>query len=271
MTESLCKTQMATLLENCSDAIFLLDQDKTLISHNKAANKLMDHSHQDNVAEIQRLLVEQKSIQLTNSSGEERIYQALSIPLPDSPENNIHSAHILRDITHQQQLASERDTLAEQLATERITDPATGLLNQRGLMLALEPQLSRCRRYGNTVSVICLDVCGDGNHSDLIIAISQMLKDQLRWADLVSHIENDIFLIALPETGINESTSLTKKIDEHLNRLIQEEISGDNQQIWSYYGVAEWRKNDHSKTLIERAILNMKHEKNEQNSGALAS
>lgn len=271
MTESLCNTQMATLLENCSDAIFLLDQNKNLISHNHAANKLIDRSHPDNEVKIQRLLIEQKPIHLTDSTGKEHIYRALSIPLPKSPDNNIHSAHILHDITHQQQLSSERDTLAEQLATERITDPATGLLNQRGLMLALEPQLSRCRRYGNTVSVICLDVCGDGNHSELIIAISQMLKDQLRWADLVSHIENDIFLIALPETGINEGTNLTKKIDEYLNRLIQEGISGDNQQIWSYYGVAEWRKNDHSKTLIERAIINMKHEKNEKNSGALAS
>jgi len=268
MTKSLCNTQLAVLFDNCSDAIFLLDKNGTIINYNQAAKPLIGDS---NEARIQTLLATQKTINLTNTAGEEHHYDVKIINLPDSSENQIHSAYILYDITRQQELTSEKNSLAEQLVTERITDPGTKLLNQRGLLLALEPQISRCRRYGNTVSVICIDICGDGVRADLVVSISQMLKDQLRWADLVSHIENDVFLLALPETGINESHRLTQKIDEHIKQLIDTKKAGDNQQTWSFYGVAEWRKSDNASTLIKRALANMEYEKLEKNGRVLAS
>lgn len=258
MTTPFGNTQTTTLFNHCSDAIFLLDQKGRIIHHNQTADHLIND---ENTTLIQALLTTRKTtIDLTNISGENCIYDVKTVDLPISTENQIHSAYILRDITHQQQLAAER-----------ITDPITSLFNRRGLLLALEPQISRCRRYGNTLSIICIDICGDGLRTDLVTAISHMLKDQFRWADLISRIENDVFLIALPETSMPESNNLINKIDEQIRLLMIAKKAGDNQQAWPFYGSAEWQKNDTADSLIKRALTNMAHEKHEKNGGAIAS
>ena len=77
----------------------------------------------------------------------------------------------------------------------RTNDPVTGLLNQRSLVQGLDPQVSRSRRYNNPLSVVAMylegiedmdERYGGSTRERVLVAIGQLLKDQMRWADLIA-------------------------------------------------------------------------------------
>ncbi len=172
--------------------------------------------------------------------------------------DNGSQTHFYIDISREQQLQLERDRLAEELQTLTTRDPLTGLSNQRALLQGLEPLVSRSRRYGNPLSVIELKI-DSGEQStpeqndSTCIKISQMLKDQMRWADLIGRIDNSDFLLILPETPEESARQLAEKICSLSDELQIEGQEGKMLQPRTYCGVAGWSKGDDSTRLLQRA------------------
>ncbi|MDH5437226.1 MAG: GGDEF domain-containing protein, partial [Gammaproteobacteria bacterium] len=144
----------------------------------------------------------------------------------------------------------------------RTKDPVTGLLNQRSLVQGLDPQVSRSRRYNNPLSVVAMhlegmasmnDRYGHSTHERVLMAIGQLLKDQMRWADLIAHTEEDEFIFVLPETRKDDATKLVTKVNEHLLKMDVVADNGDCIELIPRFGVAEWQKGDDVNLLLSRA------------------
>ncbi len=144
----------------------------------------------------------------------------------------------------------------------RTKDPVTGLLNQRSLVQGLDPQVSRSRRYNNPLSVVAMqldgiedmdDRYGSSTRKRVLVAIGQLLKDQMRWADLIAHTEEDEFIFVLPETRKDDASKLVTKVNEHLLKMDVVTDNGDPIELIPHFGVAEWKKGDDVNLLLSRA------------------
>jgi diguanylate cyclase len=166
------------------------------------------------------------------------------------------------------QLETANAALEEKLKQNLLTDPDTGLLNQRGIILALEPQIARCRRYNSTLSVILMAVDASVERKDLLVEVSRMLKDQLRWADLVGCTENQEFMLALPETPETAAEQLTDKLVPLLEETGNNCFQGTS--IWSCFGIAGWRKNDNAPSLLQRASNALRQAKESDSNKTIA-
>ncbi|MEQ6341343.1 MAG: diguanylate cyclase [Gammaproteobacteria bacterium] len=167
------------------------------------------------------------------------------------------------DITSQQQ-AQER--LTEELALYTLNDPLTSLPNRRALLQSLEPQISRSRRYENPLAVIVLKIAnlaqldaihGDSSADRAMMAVSQFLKDQMRWVDMIGRMDTDEFLLILPETAEAAAVELTKKLQLRLAELQITGADGRSISLEARCGVAGWIKGDDTNKLLHRAYQSL--------------
>lgn len=144
-------------------------------------------------------------------------------------------------------LRAENRRLQEELEQLRLKDPHTGLLSARALMLLLEPEVARSRRYDNPLAIIrlSLDYTDDASGPAAARAVSHCLKEQLRWADAVAQFSARDFAVVLPETDAADAAKLADKLAAQTAQLAAVHASRT--------GVAAWRKGDDAKGLLERA------------------
>ena len=131
--------------------------------------------------------------------------------------SNGTAIYYFNDQTEVQYLQSENALNVNEIKRLSTTDLATGLLTQQGLMLALEPQVSRCRRYNSTISVIMLgfkDLYDENSEEacEELYNIGQFIKEQLRWADVIGRSNEGHFIMILPETDLNAARTITAKL-----------------------------------------------------------
>ena len=180
--------------------------------------------------------------------------------------SKLHAAggtiHYYTDITDLQNIREDRARLSEELAQHVTRDSVTGLPNRQALLQGLEPLVSRSRRYHNPLSVIRLRVdnlsdieaeFGMGNGDIALTAIAQMLKDQMRWADLIGRFDKDEFLLVLPETNLDAATQLLNKLRQRLEALSPGSRSGHPINLVAQFGAAGWMLGDDRAKLLRRA------------------
>jgi len=166
------------------------------------------------------------------------------------------------DVTQLQGLIEDRENLKTKVAELNPIDPVTGMSNRRALFQNLEQQASRSRRYGNSLSVMILRLqnmieyikrFGNDNSNALLLSISQMLNDQMRWADVIGRMDKNEFLLILPETEEVATNELRDKISEHMQRITLPGAENSGFKLLVDYGVAQWRKGDDVALLMQRA------------------
>jgi diguanylate cyclase (GGDEF)-like protein len=148
-------------------------------------------------------------------------------------------------------------------------DPATGLLNALTMQHELVQQVARSRRYLNPLSVVIIrlqDLAPTGESvtaiqkQRLVRGIAKMLKEKLRWVDVVGCWDKDAFMLILPETALEPASKLVRKIETYINRLrLDEERAGEN-MVAVGIGLAEWSKGDDLPALLARAERNLRGE-----------
>lgn len=152
---------------------------------------------------------------------------------------------------------TERQALAQQLQQHNTTDQVSGLLNQLAIAKGLDPLVSRSRRYDNPLSVVTMAIAnlaelrkaqGDAAANGVVVGVSQLLRDQLRWADLVGRLDNGDFILVLPETDKHAAEMLADKIAKQLDGCVMEGV-----QPQACFGVAQWGRGDDAKLLIRGA------------------
>ena len=140
-------------------------------------------------------------------------------------------------------------------------DPQTGLLNKTVMQQELIGQVSRSRRYLNPLSVVLIRLQGKLDAADAVApiqkqrlsnAIAKMLKDKLRWVDIVGCWEKDEFMLILPETTLDQAAKLARKLENYFAKLYKEEERTGPVEISMKLGMAEWCKGDDVTTLLQR-------------------
>ena len=152
----------------------------------------------------------------------------------------------------------EREQLRDELQEALAIDLVTGMPNKKALFQSLEPQVSRSRRYDNLLSVVImhvnhLDQLDETQNKDLLIPISQMLNDQVRWADIVGRLNDSDFLLVLPETSADACKNLCENLSQRLDALAIPKGLPKGFKISANFGYAEWQKGDDVGLLMLKA------------------
>lgn len=211
--------------------------------------------------ELQALLGAETSIQLTGGDGGVRHLQRTRIPLEAG--GAAVELHYFIDETERLRLSAECAGLRRELEALRLQEPETGLMSRRALMLVLEPQVSRSRRYENPLALALLQAeFAAGREPEGARAVGQLLRDQLRWADLVGRDDDGSFVLVLPETDRGAAIGLTDKLAAALAR--DERIGA------VFFGVTEWNRTDNAAGLLQRARSALDQARREPGNGRAA-
>ena len=170
-----------------------------------------------------------------------------------------NSIHFYLDISAEQQLRQERDQLAADLQQLTTRDPITGLPNRHALLQGLEPLVSRSRRYSNPLSLIKLHTTIMDNDTPTTeqleaswMVMAQLLKDQMRWADIIGRYDGSDFLLILPETTEEAARQLAEKLCTLINEQTLNSAEGMSYHIKPFCGITGWRKGDDDTLMLQR-------------------
>ncbi len=126
-------------------------------------------------------------------------------------------------------LALSNLILRETLETQARHDPLTDLYNRRYMEEALERELRRAERSQRPMGVVMLDLDYFKRYNDtlgheagdqLLVALANLLRTQVRAGDIVCRYGGEEFLVILPET----SPELVVQRAEQLRRLVSEQL-----------------------------------------------
>jgi len=274
MTEYLSEKHSLAIVNNGPFPVLVMDRRGGVLSYNRAfeqlvgrdqASDLLGHKHsKPGNHPLQLLLDGDKSICWTDSN---HTRHHLEVHCIDLAGEDHAQARLFVDISKRAELEQTQTTLNEELEQHILTDTVTGLLNQRGIMLALEPQVARSRRYNNPMSIIMMEVHCDGDRDQLLLHVARLLKDQLRWADLIGSSEQHNFILVLPETTEVSAMQLADKLEQ---RLAETGNEFDVQNLSICYGVTGWLKKDSAGTLLKRASMALSEARSRQGEHSIA-
>lgn len=274
MTETLSEQHALAFIENCPLPLVVTDRQGRVISYNPAFERLVGRAQASELrgrsfADIgnhpaRMLLGTGTPVCWKDRNANQYYFDVQSIEL----SGRDFQARLFVDITRQVELEQSHDTLNEELKQHILTDPGTGLLNQRGLVLALEPQVARSRRYSSPMAVIMMDIHCQSDTDTVRLHVARLLKDQLRWADLIGCTETHEFVLILPETTPEAGLRLADKLSQRLQEMADRELEG--QPIDTCYGVTGWRRSDNANALLSRAGMALSQARSEQRTHSLA-
>ncbi len=251
--EPMSTQTMQTVLQHCPTGVMALDRHRRVLWSNSALDDLLGlepesligHDAQNlSRADLKVLFSDDAHLTIQGVDGEPRHLFRTRVTCESG--DLIAELHYFTDQSDRVRLEGELAQERETAKSLRLVEPETGLMSQRALMLVLEPQVARCRRYETPLAAVVLHVKPNAAQPGIIAReVSQVLKDQLRWADLVGRDDNGDFLIVLPETGSEAATALTGKLAQALRRNPHTDEC--------YFGIAEWVKSDNATGLLQRA------------------
>jgi len=258
-------TNMTQILQLSPVGVIVLDAEGRITWVNRTFEKILGKS----IADLQGIkiadIAEMNLTEMTNGveayqvlSGhdrEERWYSRQTHALL-SEASKKQTVEYLIDVTYVKSLYVERDLLTAQLQEIAPIDPNSGLLTEKAIMQNVDLLVSRSRRYENPLSVIVMAVNGTSPEFDsqqVMSSIGQLLKDQMRWADLICRVGDNQFLMVLPETDTSATEKLVSKISSHLNQLSVPYGEGAATSVDADFGLSSWQKGDDRSILIERA------------------
>lgn len=166
----------------------------------------------------------------------------------------------------------EQQAHLEILSQLSTTDPATGLLNMRGLHLILRRVLARAKRdeTGGALIVIDLDGFKAINDSyghtagdEVLQSVARHLVDAVREGDEVARLGGDEFAILMPGVSRPEADLRANAISKSLNDLIVP-WNGRAIQVRGSVGGACYGPHDDMDTIYRRADEEMYRQKSDR-------
>ena len=261
--EQITLTDIQNGLHKAPVGIIMMDKDGSIQWHNKALETMLDVSGEQLTGKSTSELPKELSGVLTAPPETIMLQQDdnqrwLHCHSQDNDDGSRIQFYL--DITTEQRLRFERDRLEEDLQQLTTRDPITGLPNRRALLQGLEPLISRSRRYGNPLSLIKLHIeLSDKNIEHLTqyqeeawLKVGHLLKEQMRWADIIGRYDGPDFLLILPETPADATETLASKICELINELELDGPEDNSLKVKPYCGLTSWTKGDDANLMLQR-------------------
>jgi len=155
-----------------------------------------------------------------------------------------------------------RDELAranQRITKLSITDPLTGLKNRRALAPILNREAARIKRHGLDCSLIMMDIdhfkavnddLGHPAGDQLLAAVGQLIRKQMRAEDVACRWGGEEFLIMLPHAAVTQAKACARRIQGALQSLA---VPGLNRKITASFGIAQLLGEDDVDGAIRRA------------------
>ncbi len=268
MSKKLSSLELHNIVDNSPLGIILINKQGVIEWVNTNLCTLLHYAESDlidkNIDSIDPRIVglfkDGTTIHLKENSKHDDIW-LINVAHATPDESELCTVHYLSDVSSLHSLALRHEDLKNDFEDVNVTDPITGLPNRRAMYQALEPQVSRSRRYENQLSIIIMKLndlssvesnYGATATNKMMVEISQMLNDQLRWADTIGKLENDEFIFVLPETDSTASKNLISKVKAQLNNIV---LNNNHLPtiIETQFGCASWEKGDDVGLLMRRA------------------
>jgi diguanylate cyclase (GGDEF)-like protein len=146
-----------------------------------------------------------------------------------------------------------RHELEQQLIRLADTDSLSGVRNRRYFMPRLETEAVRARRFGQSLSLLMLDidrfkrVNDDHGHptGDLVIRrLADLCGDGLRQIDVIARVGGEEFTLLLPGTTIEGAAEVAERIRAEVEGAVVYSLANVPVNITVSIGVAELRPED---------------------------
>jgi diguanylate cyclase (GGDEF)-like protein len=139
--------------------------------------------------------------------------QLAGFTVPSPPE--------AEDFQSRVRLAAEIGRLRRESARHSIRDGLTGLVNRRYLLLRLEEEFSRSRRYRTPLSLAVVNDTHGLEAGDAVIRrIGQLLRGQMRREDVLGRIGEDVFGIVLTGNRFRGAAVFANKIRTEVQEFV---------------------------------------------------
>jgi diguanylate cyclase (GGDEF)-like protein/PAS domain S-box-containing protein len=264
----------SSIVERSSDLITLFDRDGTVtwVSPSVGAllgrepQELLGYSimaliHRDDRPGIQQALEELRhgrparaEYRVPGPDGEWRWLESTASDLLDDPDVQAVIA-LSRDVT-------ERHRTTELLAHRAAHDALTGLPNRAELEHQLEVAIERAAAAGSSLAVAYLDLDGfkvvndshgHGVGDELLRAVADRLRAQVRDGDVIARLGGDEFVVVLPGADLGCALGTAERIREHLGQPLVVEGVEDVLQVSVSVGLAVAGPDDTVTSLLRGA------------------
>ena len=142
-------------------------------------------------------------------------------------------------------------------------DPMTGLSNRRSTMQRMRAELARSQRSGLALSVILLDIdhfkrvndsYGHDVGDQVIRALSELLKSEMRGGDDASRWGGEEFLLLLTGASLEPALKVAERVRLRCEMLRVEGLDTQPPVAFTIsLGVAEWDRRESLEDLLKRA------------------
>lgn len=263
MLKQLNNEDLAQILKSCPMGLAISDNKKIITWVNDSfqeylgisIDEIAGHGISELPDILQPLFTSTSAVHIpANSIRDDQWYMCSQKPF----NGNGSTVHFITDVGPMHLLMKERESLKDELREALAIDEVTGMPNKVALFQSLEPQISRSRRYNNLLSIVIMQVnnleqLDETQAANLLLPISQMLNDQVRWADIVGKLSASDFLLVLPETSEDACKILSDNLAERLGTLEVPKGLPDNFKIDASFGYCEWAKGDDLVLLMQKA------------------
>jgi diguanylate cyclase (GGDEF)-like protein len=128
-------------------------------------------------------------------------------------------------------------------------DHLTGLSQRAPFVERIDEELARARRRGAPLSVAILDLDGFKAFNDTfghpvgdraLQAVATRLRSSVRKSDLVARFGGEEFVVAFPETAVEQARQRVEHIREQLARVSIQVGRGEQRQVTVSAGLGSW-------------------------------
>ena len=240
-------------LEDKLSPEFSLNSDSLIISWLDRTGQPLDPAQLDNIPEFRGLWQSEKE-QLTKSAlgllyplkSRDRLVCILAVGKKRVARMFSHEdLELVGTIANQAGIIIENAQLYTQATTRANTDELTGLYNHRHFHERLEQEIARGSRFGNTFSLIMMDIDLFKSYNDIyghlagdqvLRRVGHYLASSIRSIDMAFRYGGEEFTIILPEARLDDAF----KVAERIRKTIESKSSSRAMPITVSVGVANW-------------------------------
>ena len=243
---------MAKVIENTREGVLITDRDQVILEVNPAFTDLTGYRAEEVVGQTPDLLASgqhdrafyERMWQALERDGHwqgeiwnrrkngETFPEILSISTVTDRDHNVtHYVGLFVDITRQKENESKLDFLAHH-------DPLTGLPNRLMMMARLEQLIDVARREHGHLAVLMVDLdrfkdvndsLGHAVGDQLLVKVSERLRDRFGQADTIARLGGDEFAVAV--TGIGSAAEVGELADQVITALGEPWELAQGQQV----------------------------------------
>lgn len=150
--------------------------------------------------------------------------------------------------------------LLEKLEHLATTDSLTEMANRREIMRRLRSETASAERYGNPLTLFIIDIdsfkkindtYGHQTGDSVLIALSRLLKDQIRETDVIGRYGGEEFIGILPHTDLTEAEQGFQRLLKAIRGMHISSVP--DLSITVSLGGTAFRKGDSGERMIARA------------------